>query len=101
MLAANRSLIVYEKPGDIGFVPAGYGAAFYETRVHRALMLTATPTGHYVENIGNETLHYLEIFNSGRWKRRYRPPDTKTHPRSCGGCQPQPGAFFSPLMACH
>ncbi|EPS99769.1 hypothetical protein FOMPIDRAFT_1123842 [Fomitopsis schrenkii] len=33
-------------PGDIGFVPAGYG--------------------HYVENIGNETLHYLEIFNSGR-----------------------------------
>ncbi|KAI0734828.1 oxalate decarboxylase [Fomitopsis betulina] len=33
-------------PGDIGFVPAGYG--------------------HYVENIGNETLHYLEIFNSDR-----------------------------------
>jgi len=32
--------------GDIGFVPATYG--------------------HYVENTGNETLHYLEIFNSGR-----------------------------------
>lgn len=30
--------------GDIGFVPAAYG--------------------HYVENIGNETLHYLEIFNT-------------------------------------
>ncbi|KZT74621.1 oxalate decarboxylase [Daedalea quercina L-15889] len=30
--------------GDIGFVPATYG--------------------HYVENIGNDTLHYLEIFNS-------------------------------------
>ncbi|KAI0729961.1 oxalate decarboxylase [Fomitopsis betulina] len=30
--------------GDIGFVPASYG--------------------HYVENIGNETLHYLEIFNN-------------------------------------
>ncbi|KAH9843579.1 oxalate decarboxylase [Rhodofomes roseus] len=30
--------------GDIGFVPASYG--------------------HYVENIGNDTLHYLEIFNS-------------------------------------
>ncbi|EPT01229.1 hypothetical protein FOMPIDRAFT_281600 [Fomitopsis schrenkii] len=30
--------------GDVGFVPASYG--------------------HYVENIGNETLHYLEIFNS-------------------------------------
>ncbi|KZT66997.1 oxalate decarboxylase [Daedalea quercina L-15889] len=32
--------------GDIGFVPAGYG--------------------HYVENIGNSTLHYLEIYNSDR-----------------------------------
>ncbi|KAH9922697.1 oxalate decarboxylase [Fomitopsis serialis] len=30
--------------GDIGFVPASYG--------------------HYVENIGNDTLHYLEIFNN-------------------------------------
>ncbi|CCM04960.1 uncharacterized protein FIBRA_07157 [Fibroporia radiculosa] len=30
--------------GDIGFVPATYG--------------------HYVENIGNDTLHFLEIFNT-------------------------------------
>lgn len=29
VLAANRTLIVYKKPGDIGFVPAGYGATFY------------------------------------------------------------------------
>ncbi|TFY67077.1 hypothetical protein EVJ58_g1872 [Rhodofomes roseus] len=33
-----------KQAGDIGFVPASYG--------------------HYVENIGNDTLHYLEIFNS-------------------------------------
>ena len=26
----------------------------------------AFPLGHYVENIGNETLHFLEIFNSGK-----------------------------------
>ncbi|KAH9945408.1 oxalate decarboxylase [Epithele typhae] len=32
--------------GDVGFVPASFG--------------------HYVENIGNTTLHFLEIFNSGR-----------------------------------
>jgi oxalate decarboxylase/phosphoglucose isomerase-like protein (cupin superfamily) len=23
--------------------------------------------GHYVENIGNKTLHYLEIFNTGEF----------------------------------
>ena len=31
--------------GDIGYVP--------------------TPYGHYVENTGNSTLRFLEIFNSG------------------------------------
>ncbi|KAI0322896.1 oxalate decarboxylase [Amylostereum chailletii] len=34
--------------GDIGYVPAAYG--------------------HYVENIGNTTLHYLEIFNTDRFE---------------------------------
>ena len=33
--------------GDVGFVPASYG--------------------HYVENIGNTTLRFLEVFNSGRY----------------------------------
>lgn len=32
--------------GDIGYVPPSYG--------------------HYVENTGNTTLSFLEIFNSGR-----------------------------------
>ena len=34
--------------GDVGFVPASFG--------------------HYVENIGNTTLHYLEIFNTDRYQ---------------------------------
>ncbi|KAH9945435.1 oxalate decarboxylase [Epithele typhae] len=34
--------------GDVGFVPASFG--------------------HYVENTGNETLHYLEIFNTARFQ---------------------------------
>ncbi|KZV65237.1 oxalate decarboxylase [Peniophora sp. CONT] len=34
--------------GDIGYVPAAYG--------------------HYVENVGNETLHYLEIFKTDRYQ---------------------------------
>ncbi|KAI0749380.1 RmlC-like cupin domain-containing protein [Daedaleopsis nitida] len=33
------------EPGDVGFVPRSWG--------------------HYVENTGNSTLHFLEIFNSG------------------------------------
>jgi len=34
--------------GDIGYVPAGFG--------------------HYVENTGNTTLHYLEIFDTDRFQ---------------------------------
>ncbi|KAI0926167.1 hypothetical protein AcV5_008697 [Taiwanofungus camphoratus] len=34
--------------GDIGFVPASYG--------------------HYIENIGNDTLRFLEIFNTDRYQ---------------------------------
>ncbi|OCH94801.1 oxalate decarboxylase [Obba rivulosa] len=39
----NARTFNYE-PGDVGFVPASFG--------------------HYVENIGNDTLHFLEISNS-------------------------------------
>ncbi|KZT13247.1 oxalate decarboxylase [Laetiporus sulphureus 93-53] len=43
--AASATAQTYDfSAGDIGFVPATYG--------------------HYVENIGNSTLHYLEIFNT-------------------------------------
>ncbi|ETW82638.1 oxalate decarboxylase [Heterobasidion irregulare TC 32-1] len=36
------------QPGDVGYVPATYG--------------------HYVENVGNTTLHYLEIFKTDRFQ---------------------------------
>ncbi|OBZ72016.1 Oxalate decarboxylase OxdC [Grifola frondosa] len=43
----NSRTFDYE-PGDVGFVPASFG--------------------HFVENIGNTTLHFLEIFNSDRFQ---------------------------------
>ncbi|OSD06502.1 oxalate decarboxylase [Trametes coccinea BRFM310] len=43
--SGNARTFDYEA-GDVGFVPASFG--------------------HFVENIGNTTLHFLEIFNSGR-----------------------------------
>ncbi|KAI0635858.1 oxalate decarboxylase [Trametes polyzona] len=43
--SGNARTFDYEA-GDVGFVPASFG--------------------HYVENTGNTTLHFLEIFNSGR-----------------------------------
>ncbi|KAH9902959.1 oxalate decarboxylase [Cubamyces lactineus] len=43
--SGNARTFDYEA-GDVGFVPASFG--------------------HFVENTGNTTLHFLEIFNSGR-----------------------------------
>ncbi|KAL1949429.1 hypothetical protein VTO73DRAFT_8310 [Trametes versicolor] len=43
--SGNSRTFDYEA-GDVGFVPASFG--------------------HFVENTGNTTLHFLEIFNSGR-----------------------------------
>ncbi|KAI8980127.1 oxalate decarboxylase [Trametes punicea] len=43
--SGNARTFDYEA-GDVGFVPASFG--------------------HFVENVGNTSLHFLEIFNSGR-----------------------------------
>ena len=55
--------------GDIGFVPASSGmlSGMMVQGTFRRFKLLALVInlGHYVENIGNTTLHYLEIFNSG------------------------------------
>ncbi|GBE90138.1 Probable oxalate [Sparassis crispa] len=49
LFASSATANTYNfQAGDIGFVPASYG--------------------HYVENIGNDTLHYLEIFNTDRYQ---------------------------------
>ncbi|KAK7690961.1 hypothetical protein QCA50_006064 [Cerrena zonata] len=44
---SNARTFNYEA-GDVGYVPASFG--------------------HFVENIGNETLHFLEIFNTDRFQ---------------------------------
>ena len=46
----------------IGYVPASMGMAMSSTSFISVLNAFV---GHYVENIGNTTLKYLEIFNSG------------------------------------
>jgi hypothetical protein len=37
----------------------------HQIRRYKGSSESITYLGHYVENIGNETLHYLEIFNAG------------------------------------
>ncbi|VDC03051.1 unnamed protein product [Peniophora sp. CBMAI 1063] len=49
LFAAQSNSRTYDfQAGDIGYVPPAYG--------------------HYVENVGNETLHYLEIFKTDRYQ---------------------------------
>jgi len=49
IFAASSNARTFDyQAGDIGYVPASFG--------------------HYVENIGNTTLHYLEIFNTDRFE---------------------------------
>ncbi|KAI0046337.1 oxalate decarboxylase [Auriscalpium vulgare] len=45
--SSNARTFDYQ-PGDVGYIPASFG--------------------HYVENVGNTTLHYLEIFKSDRFQ---------------------------------
>lgn len=53
--------------GDVGFVPASFGMLSEPTiqGACRPLLALIVNLGHYIENIGNTTLHYLEIFNTG------------------------------------
>ncbi|KAJ3533783.1 hypothetical protein NM688_g7235 [Phlebia brevispora] len=49
LFAANGNAATFNyEPGDVSYVPADYG--------------------HYVENIGNTTLRFLEIFNTDRFQ---------------------------------
>jgi hypothetical protein len=52
--------------GDIGYVPASFGTPLSRRCICTLETFTcAIGVGHYVENTGNTTLHYLEIFNTG------------------------------------
>jgi oxalate decarboxylase/phosphoglucose isomerase-like protein (cupin superfamily) len=55
--------------GDVGFVPASSGMLSESTvqGTCRRLLTLVVNLGHYVENIGNTSLHYLEIFNTGEY----------------------------------
>ncbi|THV03649.1 Bicupin, oxalate decarboxylase/oxidase [Dendrothele bispora CBS 962.96] len=60
IFAAESNAATFDyQAGDIGFVPA--------------------TMGHYVENTGNTTLRYLEIFNGDRWLALTPPELVKAH----------------------
>ncbi|KAI0316453.1 oxalate decarboxylase [Amylostereum chailletii] len=46
--AQSNSRTFDYQAGDVGYVPASFG--------------------HYVENVGNDTLHFLEIFKTGKYR---------------------------------
>jgi oxalate decarboxylase/phosphoglucose isomerase-like protein (cupin superfamily) len=54
--------------GDIGYVPAGYGMWAKLTVSPMRLPSFYFDVGHYLENTGNTTLHFLEIFDTGRFQ---------------------------------
>ena len=69
IFAANGVAQTFDyQAGDISYVPAAYGE-FKFTRVYfgvdRTLRLL---TGHYVENTGNTTLRFIEVFNTDRFE---------------------------------
>ena len=53
--------------GDVSYVPASYGEPPFVNSIYPYQHITFT--GHYVENTGNTTLKFLEIFKTGKYPR--------------------------------
>ncbi len=68
--ASTNSRTFDYQAGDIGYVPAGFGMS-HELTIHTPVPPRRLPlcydVGHYLENTGNTTLHFLEIFDTGRF----------------------------------
>ena len=60
--------------------------------------------GHYLENTGNTTLHFLEIFDTGRFPYNLSRPWSVTYDseraRSFPGYQPHPGTVRTDSQSC-
>lgn len=52
------------QPGDISYIPTAYGTCALLPPSEPYLTGSIRVSGHYVENTGNTTLKFLEIFNS-------------------------------------
>jgi len=76
--------------GDVGFVPASSGTLSESTLqgTCKRILTFVVDLGHYVENIGNTTLHFLEIFNTGESLNRLY---SISHPVLNRRCRPFPG----------
>ena len=54
--------------GDIAYIPTGWGESHSRIRSDNDVMgIVLALEGHYIENTGNTTLKYLEIWNSSMW----------------------------------
>ena len=55
------------QPGDVSYIPASFGRC-RSPDSHLQPLADRPHAGHYVENIGNTTLKFLEIFNADRYQ---------------------------------
>jgi hypothetical protein len=67
--ASNARTFDYQG-GDIGYVPASYGT-WFELTIHSTPGVLTFDVGHYLENTGNTTLHFLEIFDTGKFPTQH------------------------------
>ena len=56
--------------GDIGYAPASYGE-ISSFGLYSPSLTKTFREGHYIENTGNTTLHFLEIYKSGQSCQRF------------------------------
>ena len=55
--------------GDIAYIPTGWGESHSLIRSDNDIMGTVLVLeGHYIENTGNTTLRFLEIFNTDKFE---------------------------------
>ena len=52
------------QPGDVSYIPASFGALLVSTLAW--IEVVNDDLGHYIENIGNTTLKFLEVLNTGQ-----------------------------------
>ena len=69
LLCSKIIIVLHLQPGDIGYIPPAYGEPTCSNDSNKAFDKGGIPIGHYVENIGNTTLKYLEIFKSSSAQR--------------------------------
>lgn len=61
--SSNKARSFNFQAGDVGYIPPSFGQDYFMIAFEITLIFVGT-LGHYVENTGNTTLKFLEIFKS-------------------------------------